>query len=534
MNRRAYQDQAFWGNKKLRRYLLMWLRQGGKTTTLANQAMLEMGENKNRLVTFVSASLNIGSEFVEKEAQSWSTMLEEFRTWAKQKDMQLVAGERSSEDSDSWKQMPEDVNLDDIANALEKSKFEVRLKHSETVYSRTKVIAPNIATARSWSGSVKFDEVAFVRGLRDLLAELEPIFATDPTFTFIMATTPPPDFAHYAYELMTPDDGTEEWEPNAEGNWFKNRGGLYVHRVSIDDAALAGRKIYDPETGDDQTPDEARETSLDKEGWDRSNRLTRPLTGTGALTPQDIEAAQRRGRHSCYASEWPIDYSWIDNIGSGPLALGVDPATTEGKKSNPTGFAVVEESGVEYITRMLTWYKIANPAEARYRIKEVVDALIARGFKNRIRGLSVDASNETYWSTDLKSELDIPVILTSGSEKSEYRGESTNFKTFSCSVVADAAESQRLTLPDHRYVREDFGRMIKSSGKFHAPVGPNGEHADTFDAVRQATSLLQGSGPVEIAGVPVGEVAKWGQQKQVSDNDPWWRNAGDQVRKLLS
>jgi len=511
----------------------MWLRQGGKTTTLANQGLLEMAEHKNRLITFVSASLNIGSEFIEKEAQTWSIMLEEFRDWAEKRKMKIIAGERSSEDADSFKQMPDNINLDDLANALERSKFEIRLKHSNTTYSRTKVIAPNIATARSWSGSVKFDEVAFVRDLRILLAELEPVFSTDPFFTFIMATTPPPDTAHYAYELMTPADGNEDFEISKDGNWFKNRAGLWVHRVTVDDAAASGRKIYNPETGEEQTADEAREMSIDKEGWDRSNRLTRPLTGTSAISPGALDTAQRKGKNITVGREWPLPPQWWDNVGKGPLAIGVDPATTEGKKSNPTGLALVEEIGLEYIARALTWYKLADPKEARQRIVDMVDILISMGYRNQLRGVSVDATNERYWARELKDELPVPVTLTGGGDAVEYLGEKMNFKFYSGSLLSNNAEAGRVILPEGRYIYDDFARVTKSRGTFVAPVGANGEHADTFDAVRQAMSLLQGSGPVEISGVPVGNVAGW-HQDRVDHDDPLWLRATNKAKSFFS
>lgn len=528
MIRRPYQDQAFWADKRLRRYLLMWLRQGGKTSILADQALREMGARANHLVTFVSASLNIGSEFVEKESQTWARMLDEFRAWAAERKMKVTAGERKTDDADSYVEMPEDIDLDAIAGALERSKFEVRLWHSRTRCSRTKVIAPNIATARSWSGSVKFDEVAFVRDLRTMLAELEPIFSTDPNFTFLMATTPPADYAHYAYELMTPADGREDWPHSPDGHWFQNREGLWVHRVTIDDAHLAGRKIYDPDTGAEQSPDEAREASLDKDGWDRSNRLVRPATGSSAISPPALYAAQQRGKHACAASEWPPPHGWWDHIGEGSLAVGIDPATTEGKKSNPTGLAVVERQGHDYIARLVTWYKTADPNEAERRVLEIVETLLAKGHGPMLKGTSVDATNERYWATSLAGALPCHVRRTYGSENVTHRGETQSFKFYSCSILADAAESGRLALPWHRYVDQDFGRMLKGPGTFYAPVGPNGEHADTFDAVRQAMALLQSSGPAAAEAVSI----SGGGGERPGIKNPWAAKF-DRIRRRL-
>ena len=165
----VYQDQAFWANKKLRRYMLAWLRQGRKTSTLSEQSLLEMAEHPGRLITFATASLNLGAEMPEKEAQVWQQFLRDMQSWAAQREMQLVAGERRQvNDADSWRQLPDDIDVGGLADVLSHSKFEVRLKHTNTVSSRLKVIAANVQTARGFSGSVKLDECAFVDDLRTL------------------------------------------------------------------------------------------------------------------------------------------------------------------------------------------------------------------------------------------------------------------------------------------------------------------------------------------------------------------------------
>jgi len=81
------------------------------------------------------------------------------RAWAEARGTQLVAGERRHvNDADSARQLPEDIDVAGLADVLEHSKFEVRLRHSQTVSSRLKVIAANVQTARGFTGSVKLDE----------------------------------------------------------------------------------------------------------------------------------------------------------------------------------------------------------------------------------------------------------------------------------------------------------------------------------------------------------------------------------------
>lgn len=524
---RSYQSQAFWAVKKYRRYLLAWLRQGGKTTTLADQAFLEMAEYAGRLITFVSASLNIGSEFVEKEAKAFHDMLAGLRAQAQEQGRQLNVGFRPNADSDhedNFKRLPDDVDWAGLADIMERSKLELRLRHSETVFSRTKIIAANIATARSWSGSVKFDEIAFVRELKTFLAEIEPIFSTDPTFNLIMATTPPPDYAHFAYELLTAEDGREDFDLSPAGNWFKNRAGLWVHRVTIDDATAAGRKCYDPDTGAEQTPDENRGKTLDRDGWDRSNRLKRPAVGTSAVAPLALDAAQRRGLGKCLAFEWTgtYDLPWGDitrAVGDAPeVALGVDLASTEGKKSNPSSLTVTAPNGLGFRAPLMTWWKSADERVTEGRILSVALGLRLAG--KRVKVANLDATNERLFASRIRRTLlahGIACRLCSGADKVMSRGEATTLKAFTGGQLAGAIDSGLAELPFHRYVYDDFMRVTKVPGGYDCPVGPNGEHGDTFDGCK--LSFFAWSAQAGNIAAEAVAVSTFGQERSEKDED---------------
>ncbi len=530
----VYQDQAFWANKKLRRYLLMWLRQGRKTSTLAEQSLLEMAEYAGRLITFATASLNLGVEMPEKEAQVWQQFLRDMQAWADARKLQLVAGERRHvNDADSWRQLPDDIDIGGLADVLSHSKFEVRLKHSNTVSSRLKVIAANVQTARGFSGSVKLDECAFVDDLRTLLAELEPIFSTDPTFNFLMATTPPPDYAHYAYELLTPEDGNEDFPLNAEGNWFKNRAGVWVHRVTVDDAALAGRKNFHPDSGNEISPDEAREASPDKEGWDRSNRLKRPLVGTSAVSPLALDQAQRKGLGKAAAAHWDeslegLPAGALDHV-KGTVGIGIDMATTTNKKSNPTSLSIVRREADGFEAPLILWWKTANPHVTTGRVVNLLKTLIALDVK--IEGVGIDGTNEKFYARLLKEAIgalaDVQIIVSS--ETVETPEGSITLKAFMGADLANAVESGKMLLPFNSYVYKDFMRVVKNRGSFDAAVGPNGEHGDTFDSTKLGMRVLKNGGPVEALFPQRGELGSNGR----SPHPSWLRRGLDFVEEFI-
>ncbi len=388
-----------------------------------------------------------------------------------------------------------------LADVLSHSKFEVRLKHTNTVSSRLKVIAANVQTARGFSGSVKLDECAFVDDLRTLLAELEPIFSTDPTFNFLMATTPPPDYAHYAYELLTPEDGNEDFEPKAEGHWFKNRAGIYVHRVTIDDAALAGRKNYHPDSGEEISPDEAREASPDKEGWDRSNRLKRPLVGTSAVSPLALDQAQRKGLGKASAAHWEesledLPAGALDHV-KGTVGIGIDMATTTNKKSNPTSLSIVRKEADGMEAPLILWWKTANPHVTTGRVVNLLKTLHAMDVK--VEGVGIDGTSEKYYAQLLKEAIgalaDVQIIVSS--ETVETPEGSITLKAFMGNDLANAIESGKALLPFNTYVYKDFMRVVKNRGSFDAAVGPNGEHGDTFDSTKLGWRVLQRGSAVE-------------------------------------
>jgi hypothetical protein len=344
MNRRAYQQTALdeFIDANNRFWALLWERQAGKSTTMAEFALHEMFKYPNRTVIYASASLLLAQEITLKTAvranqtiaqavEGDAAALKEFadsaqstidaqsqeppelrasvapfldqspaneslkpcESFERGSNFQWPAGDDLSEvvstlraargvpskfqfktfDASTGKEIiggqgasAKNISAASFAELFSQQRLEFRVYHSPTCYSRTKVIAPNIATARSWSGTVLLDEVAFIRNLRELMNALLPVITADKSFKLILSTTPPEfDDTHYSFELLAPPAGLE-FKPNPEGNWYTSDSGIRVHRADAFDTVLGGKKIFDLKSGAEITPNEAFQRAPNKDG----------------------------------------------------------------------------------------------------------------------------------------------------------------------------------------------------------------------------------------------------------------------------
>lgn len=344
------------------------------------------------------------------------------------------------------------------------------------------------------------DEFGFIRDFRDLWEAVEPIISSNSDFKFIGATTPPKDDSHYSYELTAPALGTE-FPVDAAGNWYTSEAGELVHRVDIHDAYAAGQKLYDRRTGRELSPEEHYARAEDKDAWRRNYKVQHVLGGTSAVGLLTLETAQQRGVGHCryFSIESDEDMTaamlWIrDKLGPGPVGLGLDLATTTGETSNPTSIAVVERRGVEkVVVAILTW-KTSDPKVATERVWRTVQAVPARAQGGPARRLSIDATNERYFASSLRTSLQsvIPVDLIVGSEAVDRPGqEPMNWKQFLGSQWVGELEDNHVWLPPERYVKEDFRLVKRDRGSFACEPDEYGRHGDTFDACKLGDHSLE-------------------------------------------
>jgi hypothetical protein len=285
VNHRPYQSEAFRHEAGL--MAMLWRRQSGKSYTLGTVGLDWMMEDVCTVI-FASAALRLGMENILKEAEIWRKVTEILRGLAAAGGYKLTTG--ADDDLGNL------IDVDAIADLFEHQKLETRLWHSRTTYSRSMVVAPNPDTAVGWSGHVILDEVGRMPDFRNVFEAMEPIVSSGQKFRVRMATTPPPDDAHYSYELLAPPPELENsFKVNPRGNWYNSRQGILVHRVDAWDGHAAGVPLFDLQSRQALTPEEHRARSVDKMAWDRNYGIKFIKGGASALSLAALYHAQAAG-----------------------------------------------------------------------------------------------------------------------------------------------------------------------------------------------------------------------------------------------
>ena len=272
------QGEVFWS--PLRVLFLLWRRQFGKSFLFGAKGLSRCMQRKDHSVFYLSASILMGQENILKEVAVWQILLDYYRKAAD------AGGQKLTSNADG-------LALDDVAELFEASKLETKIWHSNTSFSRTRVIAPNPMTARGFSGDVFGDEFGFWQDFSGVWDAIEPIMSRNPQWIMWLATTPPADDSHPAFEILNP--GSKKFEPNEKGNWFKTETGYDVHRVDAYDGELAGLPLYHPRTGEAITIEQARKLALNKIAFDRNYLLKFHASSASAIALHLLLAAQARG-----------------------------------------------------------------------------------------------------------------------------------------------------------------------------------------------------------------------------------------------
>ncbi len=480
---------------------LLARRQYGKTTIASRIALKKMMRQAGHTVVFGSVKLDLGREIVRKESEQLQRAFESQAALAVQaKTLLDVVDERGGKSV-------ADISPDDWAELYEAQRLEFRLYHSRSIYSRTKVVALT-PSAVGETGDLILDEVGRVKKFREVWEAVRPIISSNPKFRCLLTTTPPPDDTHYSFELLAPPIGVE-FPVQPEGNWYRSDLGVWVLRITAWDAHADGVWMYDDDTGAPITPEQSRATDPDKDAWDRNYAVKFVLGGSAACGLIELDSAQQRGLGQCACvviyeeSDFGRALEFLRaHLGSGPVGVGLDLATTEKGVSNPTACAVIERRGVESIARAVFVWKTADPDLARDRVRSIIATIRARSEGGPARRLCIDATNERYWATDLRKALaaELPVELVIASETIERPGqpEPITLKQFLGGQLVGELNDNHLWLPPERYLKDDFRLVKKERGNFVCEPAPDGKHGDTFDACKLALHAIAQGGPCWI------------------------------------
>lgn len=278
---------------------MLWRRQLGKSFLFGAKALDRCMERPDHMVCLVSGSILMGGELIEKEAILWRKLIDSMRLAASSAGFKL----RTNADDDKG----QTLDVDAIADMFQHAKLECTVWHSNTNYSRTRVLSPNPATARGFSGDVLGDEVCFWPDFKATMDAVEPIISRRPDWIMWLASSPPADDTHPTFEILLPP--TETFTPNAKGNWYYTNQedgseGYPVHRCDAHDARAAGVHLYSLKTaGKILTIEEALAEAIDKESFRRNYLLNFIAGGAAALSLNDLMQAQARGRGQCLGIE---------------------------------------------------------------------------------------------------------------------------------------------------------------------------------------------------------------------------------------
>lgn len=519
MKPRAGQIAFQYGVQQHRICGLVARRQYGKTSIAALICLFKMMKLRGHTVVFGSVKLDLGREIVRKESEALMrvirTLIESYRN--QDRLIGVVDSNKGDRASVGSNAIP--FGADDWADLYEAQRLELRLYHDRTTYSRTKVVALT-ASAVGETGDLVLDEVGRVRDFRGVWEAVKPIIASQPHFRCIVTTTPPPDDAHYSFELLAPPVG-HPFPIKPEGNWYRSAEGVWVLRVTADDAYADGVALYDDDTGQPISPDESRAKDSDKDAWDRNYRCLFKFGGTAAVGFLVLDAAQARGarpenpcRHVHLDDDSDFDgaLTWLrQHIDErAPVGIGVDVATTTEGTSNPTAVSIVERHGAEFVVRLVLTWKTTDPQVAHERLARIVQAVAARrgGVRNPARRLNIDGTNERYFARDVQRKLrgEVPVRIIVASESVERPGleEPMNHKQWLGSLLVGEMDDNHVTLPPERYIREDFRLVRKERGVFTCTPDVAGRHGDTFDSTKLGFDAATSSGVMEFSSTAGG------------------------------
>ncbi len=373
--------------------VLHWSRQIGKSFVLAAWAVDRLLTRPGRLVTVLSNSRDNGAEFVAKCAEVCRLNGTEYKSVDKSRGVQF-----------------------------QNMRMEVRIR-AEGKVGRIKVLAANPRTARGFSGDLILDEFAFHEDSQAIWEAAEPILASNPDYMCRIASTgngrhnlfyrmtanlphvemwekaegrsenaetgageeaeggskngasaQPPDTKLEGIE----DEDEKEDEKEDEGEMkcigvlvgtgiVQSPAGFAVSRITRTMAHQMGVKIYDSNTREAISPEQAREQALDKRAYDQNYECAFADENLTLLSQELISAAEREDVGFICEQDWSTSVLAIMKEAKGSLYVGFDV----GRKVDLSVITVMEDlNGLKVVRGILRIQNMRLP-EQQERLGEI-------------------------------------------------------------------------------------------------------------------------------------------------------------------
>jgi phage FluMu gp28-like protein len=327
---RPYQ-QAIFDDRSSGILILHWSRQIGKSFTLAAWAVDRLLTRPGRLVTVLSNSRENGAEFVAKCAEVCHLNGTEYESVDKSQGVRF-----------------------------QNMRMEVRVRANGKV-GRIKVLAANPRTARGFSGDLILDEFAFHEDSAAIWEAAEPILASNPDFLCRLASTG--NGRHNLFYRMCSGVGSDRWadrqaKPATDlivrsSQRDDPTSGFAVSRITRTQAYAMGVAIYDSNTRQPITPEEARAQALDKRAYDQNYECAFADENLTLLSHELISAAERDGIGFICEQDWSAEALALMR---GQSRTGFQPVSGDRQDACPTmgslyvGFDVGRKVDLSVIT----------------------------------------------------------------------------------------------------------------------------------------------------------------------------------------
>lgn len=494
---------------------LYWARRARKSTTLGRLYFRDLSLAPRRVVIGCSASLLLGKELVGMTL----TALEQAEI-LRAEAAALVAGVSSSAEksslklkfanSETGKVYGGALSPEDLTDLYQARKMELRLHFSASDYSRLLILAPNIATFRSYRALIGLDEFPYIPSnlAMDLVQSADAMMRDTPDRQLILAGNLSLGDKHPWFEMTMPGSITaateeEQFPARPEGHLYYGQTGMLIHRVALKDAYAAGHKLYDDE-GVAMSYADCEQSPQMRGGWDVSYGLGHKPGGACVVDLMALLQAMRAGVGKCHFvyvdkySEFQRAAHLLRSVlGHGRVCLGMDVASTTGETSNPTSISVREDlGGASYADRLVVCFKEKKVAVMRERLGILLDIIEARPKGGKCRKLVIDASNERLAAEEtadlLASRVDAELYLgglTVSPRPAGYaeKDGNVNYKTWTGDMESALLNGGRVLQPTSDYLKKDKRLVVKDSGRYLCTPDPlTGAHGDCFDSGKLA------------------------------------------------